>query len=107
MRKIDTDWSKLIYNIITIYQSISTKDEQKPSYLSYIMSILNHRSSLKTYINKGFSDIDGLANPDQYHIVYDKEFNLYRTHASVSLFYQEEDGVRKPLQQSSLWAEIL
>ena len=107
MRKIDTDWSKLIYNIITIYQSISTKDEQKPSYLSYIMSILNHRSSLKTYINKGFSDIDGPANPDQYHIVYDKEFNLYRTHASVSLFYQEEDGVRKPLQQSSLWAEIL
>ena len=107
MREINTDWSKLIYNVITIYQAISTKDEQKPSYLSYILSILNHRSSLKTYVNKGFSDIDGLADPEQYHILFDKEFNLYRTRASVSLFYCLEGGTRKSLQNTSLWNEIL
>jgi hypothetical protein len=107
MQEINTEWSKLIYNVITIYQAISTKDEQKPSYLSYILSILNHRSSLKTYVNKGFSDIEGLADPEQYHILFDKEFNLYRTRASVSLFYCLEGGTRKSLQNTSLWNEIL
>ena len=107
MQEINTDWSRLIYNIITIYQSISTKDEQKPTFLSYVQSILNHRSSLKTYINKGFSEIEGLANPEQYHIVFDKEFNLYRTNASTSLFYCKEDGVRIPVRDSSIWGKLI
>ena len=107
MRDIDTEWSKLIYNIISIYQAISTKDELKPSYLSYILSILNHRSSLKTYINKGFSEIDGLANPEQYHVLFDKEFNLYRASASQSLFYCFEDGAKRPLSSSIFMNSLL
>jgi hypothetical protein len=104
---INTDWSKLIYNIITIYQSISTKDEQKPSYLSYILSILNHRSSLKTYVNTGFSEIEGLANPEQYHISFDKEFNLYRVTASSALFFKKEGEARIPLTSSIIWKSII
>lgn len=103
---INTDWSRLIFNTITIYQSISTKDEQKPKYLSYIGSILNHRSSLKTYVNKGFSDIPGLANPEQYHIKFDKEFNIYHLPISSSLFYTNEGGQRLPLTASPLWCAL-
>lgn len=107
LEAIGTDWSKLICNTITIYQSISTKDEQKPSYLSYILSILNHRSSLKTYVNTGFSEIEGLANPVQYHISFDREFNLYRVNASVALFFKMEDGVRIPLKSSFIWKSLI
>lgn len=107
LEEIGTDWSKLIYNTITIYQSISTKDEQRPSYLSYILSILNHRSSLKTYVNTGFSEIEGLANPEQYHISFDREFNLYRVNASITLFFKKEEGGRIPLKSSLLWKNII
>ena len=107
MSEINSDWSLLIYNTITIYQSISTKDEQKPSYLSYIVSILKHRSSLKTYINTGFSGIEGLANPLQYYIQFDKEFNLYRVDASHTLFFRQENGTRIPLHTSEFWQDIL
>ena len=107
MQEENTDWSRLIYNVISIYQAISTKDVQKPTYMSYILSILNHRSSLKTYINKGFSEIDGLANPEQYHIIFDKEFNLYRTNASSSLFYCDEEGERKQIQDSEIWRKLI
>ena len=103
LRTINTDWSLLIYNIISIYRTISTKDEYKPSYLSYIQSILNHRSSLKTYVNAGFSQIPGLADPEQYHIVFDKEFNLYRVSASPSLFFVESEGMRIAIRESSFW----
>lgn len=107
MEDIDTDWSRLIYNTITIYQSISTKDEQKASYLSYILSILNHRSSLKTYVNTGFSEIEGLANPDQYHILFDKEFNLYRVNTSATLFFKKEGGARIPLTSYVIWKSLI
>jgi hypothetical protein len=103
---INTDWSRLIYNTLTIYQSVSTKDVQKPNFLSYICSILNHRSSLKTYVNKGFSDIPGLANPEQYHIRFDKEFNIYCLSISSSLFYCEENGKRIALTASQLWKAL-
>lgn len=103
---LDTDWSRLIYNTITIYQAVSTKDEQKSNYLSYICSILNHRSSLKTYANKGFSKIEGLSNPEQYSIKFDKEFNTYRIEASESLFFCMTDGNRSPLTESLLWKKL-
>lgn len=104
---IGSDWSLLIYNTITIYQSVSNKDEQRSKYLSYICSILSHRSSLKTYVNKGFSDIEGLANPEQYHILFDREFNTYRVEAETSLFFCLRDGVRIPLNKSKLWEELI
>lgn len=104
--KLDTDWSRVIYNTITIYQDISTKDEQKYSFLSYICSILNHRSSLKTYVNKGFSEIEGLAKQEQYNIIFDKEFSVYRIDAGVSLFFCEQDKKRIPLSKSILWENL-
>lgn len=107
MLHLNTDWSKLIYNTITIYQSLSTKDGQKENYLKYISSILRHRSSLKTYINTAFSKAEGLAAPQQYHITFDKEFNLYRINASIDLFFKNEDGVRVPLKKSMFWKQIL
>lgn len=107
MLHMGTDWSKLIYNTITIYQSLSTKDEQKENYLKYISSILRHRSSLKTYINTAFSKAEGLAAPQQYHITFDKEFNLYRINASIDLFFKNEDGIRAPLKKSIFWKTIL
>ena len=107
MKKINTDWSILIYNTISIYQAISTKNDQKPSYLSYIASILKHISSLKTYINKGFSQVDGLASPEHYHVSYDKEFKAYLTNASSELFFIIENGTRKPLTASGFWKELI
>ena len=107
MKELNTDWSILIHNTITIYQSLSTKDDQKSSYLSYILSILKHRSSLKTYISTGFSKVEGLANPNQYNIVFDKEFCHYRVDASPSLFFREEEGFRIPLTASSFWKSLI
>ena len=107
LREVNTDWSLLIYNIINIYRAISTKDEQKSSYLSYIQSILNHRSSLKTYVNNGFSQVQGLANPEQYYILFDKEFNVYRVAASSSLFFISCDGMRIPVRDSSFWRMLI
>lgn len=107
MKKIDTDWSILIYNTISIYQAISTKDDQSPSYLSYIVSILKHISSLKTYINNGFSQVDGLASPEHYHVAYDKKFKAYLTNASSELFFIIDNGTRKPLTASNFWKELI
>ena len=107
MKEINSDWSILIFNTISLYQGASTKDEQKASYLSYILSILKHRSSLKTYVNTGFSEAVGLANPDLYHIIFDKEFNIYRTNASADLFFIEENGTRIPFKASSLWKTLI
>lgn len=104
--KTGTDWGRLIYNTITVYQAVSTKDEQKSNYLSYICSILNHRSSLKTYLNRGFAEIGGLSNPEQYNVKFDKEFNTYRIEASASLFFCMNDGNRIPLTESLLWKSL-
>lgn len=101
---IGSDWALLIFNTISIYQAVSTKNEQKENYLAYIHSIISHRSSLKTYVNKGFSSITGLSNPEQYFIKFDKEFNSYSIGASASLFHiVESKGQIVPLSHSLFW----
>lgn len=107
LAEMNTEWSRLICNTITIYQSVSTKDEQKSGYLSYICSILNHRSSLKTYINRGFSEVGSLASPDQYYVRFDKESNSYYVDISSSLFYCFQSGSRIEFPMSSLWDSLL
>lgn len=105
---IGTDWAKLIYNTISIYQTVSTKDEQKVGFLDYICSILSHRSSLKTYVNKGFSSISGLAWPEQYFIKFDKNYNTYSVTASTSLFHVcSIAGSISPISSSGLWKKLL
>ena len=91
---------------VALLAGCAGKDEQKANYLSYICSILNHRSSLKTYINRGFNEISGLSNPEQYHVKFDKEFNIYWTEASESLFYCLDDGERVPISESRLWKTL-
>lgn len=102
-----TEWARLIFNTIVIYQAVSTKDESRSNYLSYILSILSHRSSLKTYVNKGFSEISGLSNPEQYHIVFDRKFNSYSVAADASLFSVGEKCDSVALTESSLWRSLI
>lgn len=108
LRELNTDWSILLFNTITIYQALSTKNEQKSNYLTYILSIISHRSSLKNYVNKAFSSIAGLSCPRQYYIQYDKEFGTYHIEAGLSLFYIEEGkGDIAPLSNSAFWNELI
>lgn len=98
------DWRRVIYNTIRIYKAISTKNEQSPVYLSYICSILSHRSSLKTYINKGFSSVQELSNQDMYFVGFDKQANAYKVGIGLSMFLViEEDARPTPLADSRFW----
>lgn len=107
LKKLDTEGSLLVYRTILVYRMLSTKDAMKESFLDYIQSILTHRSSLKTYINKGFSSINGLASPERYHIKYDKEFDTYSVDISTSLFSIEPtQGNAIELTDSSFWTSL-
>ena len=99
-------WRDIIYNTIRIYQNVSTKDEQKANFLSYIVSILSHRSSLKTYLNKGFGSVNELSNKDIYFVSFDKESNSYRVGIGVSMFQIREGDVNVPLAESSFWMAL-
>ncbi len=103
----DEPWRTVIFDTVRIYRAISTKDEQKVGFLSYIGSILSHRSSLKTYINKGFSSVRGLSDPDMYQVEFDRETNAYRVGLGLSMFLAEEDGKTVPLKESRFWKSLL
>ncbi len=101
------EWKTLILRTIHIYQAISTKDDQQPSFLSYIFSILSHRSSLKTYLNKGFGSIQELSDKDMYYVSFDKETNSYHLDISISMFHIMEDGASPILlSESSFWKQL-
>lgn len=98
------DWRGVIYNTIRIYKAISTKDEQSPVFLSYISSILSHRSSLKTYINKGFSSVQELSDQEMYFVGFDRQTNAYKVGIGLSMFLVvEEDSCPIPLADSRFW----
>ena len=102
----EESWRGIIYDTIRIYQNVSTKDEQKANFLSYIISILSHRSSLKTYLNKGFGSVRDLSNKDIYFVSFDKESNSYRIGIGLSMFQIDEGGVTVPLIDSSFWKSL-
>lgn len=105
---MDAQWAKVIYNTVTIYQTISTKDEQRANYLTYISSILGHRSSLKTYVNKGFAAISSLAKPEQYFIQFSKEYNSYSVAICPSVFHiVDNQGLIHNFSESSLWESLI
>lgn len=101
------EYARLILNTITIYSSFSTKDCQKKNFLEYIQSILQHRSSLKTYINSGFASVRKLANPEHFTVRFDTAAQTYSVSASPSLFTSSLGGTATvPLTGSPLWEAL-
>lgn len=97
-------YKRLIFNTIRIYKAISTKDEQSTGFLSYISSILSHRSSLKSYINKGFAAIRELSDREMYNVTFDRQARSYKVGIGLSMFMIEEDGAQMtPLAASRFW----
>lgn len=102
-----TDHAKLIYNILTIYRAISTKDSAEPSFLNYISTILRQRSALKNYINNGFASVRHLQGKEGYCVNFDKQSRSYYLAADVALFFIEEsDFVAVPVKDSVLWKSL-
>ena len=101
------EYAHLILDTITIYSTLSTKDCRKKNYLEYIQSILQHRSSLKTYINTGFTSARKLANPELFMVRFDIEALTYSIPASPSLFTSSLEGSSTvPMTDSPLWKAI-
>lgn len=101
------EYAHLILDTITIYSTLSTKDCRKKNYLEYIQSILQHRSSLKTYINTGFASARKLANPELFMVRFDIEALTYSIPASPSLFTSSLEGSSTvPMTDSPLWKAI-
>lgn len=101
------EYAHLILDTITIYSTLSTKDRRKKNYLKYIQSILQHRSSLKTYINTGFASARKLANPELFMVRFDIEALTYSIPASPSLFTSSLEGSSTvPMTDSPLWKAI-
>lgn len=101
------EYAHLILDTITIYSTFSTKDCRKKNYLEYIQSILQHRSSLKTYINTGFASARKLANPELFMVRFDIVALTYSIPASPSLFTSSLEGSSTvPMTDSPLWKAI-
>lgn len=104
----DEEWRKVIYDTIRIYRSVSTKDERHPRFLSYIASILSHRSTLKTYLNQGFDAVQDLSDKQMYHVRFDKKTKTYRIGIGLSMFLIEEGGQTPvALSESRFWKSLL
>ncbi len=100
----DDEYARVILDTIAIYRSFSTKDSGRKDFLEYVQSILQHRSSLKTYINTGFASARKLANPEQYLVSFNPDTKTYSVSASPSLFtVTSEASSSTPLTDSPLW----
>ena len=102
----DDEYARIILDTITIYSTFSTKDCQKKDFLEYILSIIRHRSSLKTYINSGFVSVRKLANPEHFMVRFDPDAQTYSVTASPSLFTSSLEGSCVPLTDSQLWKTL-
>lgn len=106
--RLKAPWADLIYNTIKIYGLVSTKETEDKSFLKYIQSILQHRSSLKNYINNGFSGTVRLANKEQYLVVFNSMTKSYCLPVSPSLFYfTDGEGRQIPVTESPLWKSLV
>lgn len=106
MRKDDA-YASVVLDTITIYRMFSTKDSRKKSFLGYIQRILLHRSSLKTYINTGFSSAPRLANPEHFAVSFNPDLKSYSVSASPSLFLARLDGGAPcPLTETPFWKSL-
>ena len=96
------DAALLLYNTIKIYGCLSTKDSQERSFLRYVANILQHRSSLKNYVNSGFSQAVRLANKEQYFIRFNSLTKSYCLAVSPSLFFHGDSA----LESTPLWKQL-
>lgn len=105
---LGSDWAKVVYNLIVIYEHFSTKDSGKRSFLSYISKIIRHRSSIKNYINGGFTAIYHLASPEHYCVQFDKHNKSYFVDISPSMLQIEGvNGVVIPFTEHTLWTKLV
>ena len=104
LRSLNTTAAKFLHNLIYLYQVFSTKDFSSISYIGYIEKMLQHKNSLKTYVNKVFDSVSALANADQYKIRYNSRQGYYYIPGGVSQFkIKNAKGDTIQLSNSSLW----
>lgn len=106
--KENKDYTRLIYNIVSIYSSISTKDSSVPSFLNYISTILRQRSALKSYVNNAFASIPSLYERERYSINFEKNLKIYYLEADTSLIsISESDSEVCGIRDSRLWSDMV
>lgn len=96
---VRTDVEKLVYDTIVLYSALSGKDVYGPKFLSYIEKIFRYRSSLKNYVNKGFSSLLKLADLSRHFIVFDSDTKVYKVGVDASSY--------QGLCESALWQKLL
>lgn len=101
------EYADLIIDAIAIYGTFSTKDSRQRNFLGYIKRILKHRSSLKTYINIGFSSARKLANAEHYMVSFNPDLKAYSVSASPSHFLVRLGSAAPcPLTDTDLWKSL-
>ena len=108
MASEDSDASRLIYNAVVIYSLISGKDAASRKFLGYIESIFRNRSSLKNYVNKGFSEQVKLADAGLFSISFDPSAKTYSVAAGLQAFrISDASGSPASLETSDFWQRLL
>lgn len=104
--EIGTDWAHLIFNLMTIYDAISTKDEEQRGFVGRIVSILKHRSSLKNYINGGFGGVYDLDHKEHYCVQFSTATRSYYVDLTPSLICVEGPEGDMPLGEWSVFRRL-
>lgn len=102
----NADWALLISNLMTIYESLSTKDSASVGFVGYIANIIRHRSSIKNYINKAFMSVRHLAGKENYCIVFDQADRKYRLPIDAAFFYVQRAGIIENITVSDTWKKL-
>lgn len=100
--------SVMLYNLITIYSTLSTKNVNSVDFIDYIIKIIKHRASLKNYINTAFRSLQENNNCNDFKITYDPEYKTYYVKADISLFKTKKTDKSNsiPLTESNLWNRL-
>ena len=103
-----SDASCFIYNAVVIYSVISGKETSSRKFIGYIESIFRNRSSLKNYVNKGFSEQTKLADAGLFSITFDQASKTYSVAAGLQSFrVSDPSGVPSMLETSDFWNRLL
>ena len=108
MVSMRTDASVLIYNAYVIYSVVSGKETSSRKFLGYIESIFRNRSSLKNYANRGFAELEKLADVDMFSISFDASAKTYSIAAGLQSFRICCMSVSEtPLDKADFWLRLL
>ena len=108
MASSHSDASILIYNASVIYSEISGKEASSRKFLGYIESIFRNRSSLKNYVNKGFSEQVKLADAGLFSISFDQMTKRYSVAVGLQSFrVTDAFGTPAPLETVGFWRRLL